>query len=112
MENKRLLERHNMFYYLEVMSDGKKIGNLLDINVLGMRLLSEKEIAIGSTLELTFNLPHEIDGVSKVELTGETINCAQKEFSTFYQTGIKITSIADNYKSLIEELILHFELKQ
>jgi len=117
MTDKRKLERKNFIRDIEIIDqkgpvdeEGKlsALGDLADITVEGIMLVSDEPIAEQTAFQMKMILPEEIEGKESIEFEAESIRCDQTIHDSIYTTGFKITKLDENNHAIIRKLISEF----
>ncbi len=117
MTNKRKLERKNFIRDIEIIDrngpvgeDGEPpvLGDLADITVEGVMLVSDEPIAEKVAFQMRLVLPEEIEGKNKIEFEAESIRCNQTIHDSIYTTGFLITKLDEDNHEIIDKLISEF----
>lgn len=117
MEEKRKLERKNFIYDIEVQDRSKPVdetgeypalGDLADITVEGVMLVTDDPVEEKSLFELRVVLPEEMEGLREIDFEAESIRCSGTIHETIFLTGFKITKLDNNNRGVITRLIEEF----
>lgn len=107
-KDRRILKRRHLLFYLEITNkeNGDVLGNLGDITVDGLMILSSHPFPIEQKLEIYVNLPKlkEFDH-SKFESSIETMWCHPDFNPKLYCTGCQFILIDNDVPLLIQHLI-------
>lgn len=100
-------ERMNMIYYPTVYDRSTELllGQLVDINTHGIKLLSMKPIEVGKHFELRIELSPTVDGNKQIIVEGETVWSDNDINPDFYATGIKFTKLDMYNRDVIGKFI-------
>ncbi len=117
MTDKRKLERKNFIRDIEILDRNGPVdeegelpvlGDLADITVEGVMLVSDEPIAEKAAFQMRIILPEEIEGKDKIEFEAESIRCNKTIHDSIYTTGFLITKLDENNHAIIGKLISEF----
>lgn len=117
MTEKRRLERKNFIFDIEVFErseprDGEGdlslLGDLADVTMEGVMLVSDEAIQEKTVFQLRIVLPEEIDGIKKIDFEAESIRCDKTIHESIFTTGFKIIKLDQENQSIIDRLITQF----
>ncbi len=103
----RKLERKEINQTIDVIDviNGGKFGELLNITVEGIMLMTNEEIPTQSIYQLCIKLPIELHGTNTVELGGDCLWCRKDENFHRFWAGFQIIDASDTAVKQIEDLI-------
>jgi hypothetical protein len=114
MPEKRKLKRHNFVFDIEVNDRSRPvdpatndhvIGDLADITVEGVMVVSEAPIAEDTPFQLRINLPEPVQGRRYIDFDARSIRCNKTIHESIYTTGFRITQLDDANRPIIATLI-------
>jgi len=114
MSEKRKLKRRNFIFDIGIVDrdqavdsegDSGVIGDLADITVEGLMLVSEVPIAENTMFSLRINLPEPIRGQQSIDFTARSIRCIKTIHETIFTTGFQIVDLDEPNRALIQTLI-------
>ncbi|MBU2646049.1 PilZ domain-containing protein [bacterium] len=117
MAERRKLDRKNFIYDIEVLDRNQSnegedgffvLGDLADITVEGVMLVSDEPIAEKTLFQLRVVLPEEIEATSEIDFDAESIICKKTIHESIYTTGFRITNLDDSNRSIISRLISEY----
>jgi hypothetical protein len=117
MTEKRKLERKNFIRDIEIFDrngfaaeNGERpvLGDLADITVEGVMLISDEPIAEKTAFQMKLVLPEEIEGKESIEFEAESIRCNKTIHESIYTTGFLITKLDEDSHAIISKLISEF----
>ena len=117
MTEKRKLERKNFIRDIEIIDrngpvdEGGELpvlGDLADITVEGVMLVSDEPIAEKTVFQMRIVLPEEIEGKEIIEFDAESIRCNETIHDSIYTTGFLITKLDEDNHAIINKLISEF----
>ncbi|MEE8056456.1 MAG: PilZ domain-containing protein [Pseudomonadales bacterium] len=88
--------------------NGGDFGELVNVSVEGMMVITDKEIPTHSIYQLSLQLPIEINGSSTVEVGADSLWCRKVENFHRYWTGFHIIDVSDTAMAQLEALIAHY----
>ena len=103
----RKLERKEINQTIDVIDiiNGGKFGELINITVEGLMVMTETEIPTQSIYQLSIKLPVELHGSNTVELGADCLWCRKDENFHRFWAGFQIIDASDTAVKQIEELI-------
>lgn len=117
---KRKLQRRNFLLDMEVIDingideDGNKgivLGDLADITIEGIMLISEQPVDNNATYQLRVNLPEDVIGTEKaINFEAQSFNCHKTIHENIYTTGFKMTKLDGENKQRIREIISEYAI--
>ncbi|MCP4749738.1 MAG: HU family DNA-binding protein [Proteobacteria bacterium] len=114
MSEKRKLERRNFIIDLEIVdkNSDREIGDLADITLEGVMIVSEDPIEEDKMFEFAINLPEEVaeemSGENRIDIEAVSIRCNQTVHESIYTTGFLIKNLDDANRDKIDYLITEF----
>ncbi len=110
MYDQRKYPRRHLMYYLEVMDlqTGEVIGRLVDITLVGMMIVSAKELPEHRPVTLRITLPEEFEEADHIDLQCESIWCHKDVNPGFYATGFCFETADLETINLINRIIKQF----
>jgi len=89
-ENPNREKRKSLFYKFEVLNaDNKFIGYLGDINLSGLKVVSEDSMQLKSIQNLKIKLPPRISREGEITFEAECVWCKKDDENDNYQLGFK-----------------------
>ncbi|MFA7553691.1 MAG: PilZ domain-containing protein [Spongiibacteraceae bacterium] len=85
--------------------NGVNLGELVNVSVDGIMILSKQAVPIQSIYQLTLQLPIEIAGRNRIDLGADCLWCRQAEDPHRYWAGLQIIDISDEAIAQLEALI-------
>jgi hypothetical protein len=103
----RKLERREINQTIDVMDviNGGKFGELINITVEGLMMMTDSEIPTQSIYQFSIKLPVELHGSNTVELGADCLWCRKDENFHRFWAGFQIIDASDTAVKQIEELI-------
>ena len=111
---KRKLKRRNFIIDMMVIDrndfregteDFPEIGDLADITVEGILLVSDEPIVEDKLYEMKVILPKEVEEGRYIDFDARAVRCKETIHENIYMTGFKIESLDDANKQRIRKLI-------
>lgn len=117
---KRKLQRRNFLLDMEVVDvngigeDGNKgivLGDLADITIEGLMLISETPVDNNATYQLRVNLPEDVVGTENViDFEAKSFTCRKTIHENIYTTGFKMTKLDEENKKRIRAVISEYAI--
>ena len=108
MNERRLLKRRHLIYYLSVedIDTDRALGHLVDVTADGIMLMSPEPIQAGQVFRLRMTIPTEADGTRQtIEFQAKSVRCGKDVNPDFFDTGFHMVSLTPTQLGLIETLI-------
>lgn len=104
---RRRIERVHLIHYLRVFhgKTGALIGNLVNINAEGIKLICEQRIPLGETYSMRMEFPEEVDGMMSIQFEGTALWCDIDINPDLYAVGFHLDSIKAAELQVIHDLI-------
>jgi PilZ domain len=108
-DSKRKLKRKELHQTITITDiiNGGEFGELVNVTIEGMMLITDKDILTNSIFQLSLKLPMEIHGSETIELGADCLWCRKVENFHRYWAGFHIIDISANAFKQLEELIAH-----
>jgi len=106
----RKLERFELNQTIEIedMINGGKFGELINVTVEGLMIITDTEIPTQSIFQLSLKLPVDIEGSSTVQIGADCLWCRKVENFHRYWSGFHIIDASDQALAQLEALIAHY----
>ncbi|MGK0499439.1 MAG: hypothetical protein ACJAYG_001080 [Oceanicoccus sp.] len=88
--------------------NGGQFGELVNVTVEGIMVITDKEIPTQSIYQLSLKLPMTIAGSDTVELGADCLWCREVENFHRYWAGFQIIDASDTAMTQLEQLINHY----
>jgi hypothetical protein len=110
MRNRRILERRNLIYYLQVVdrNSGELIGRLVDITVQGMMLVSEQALPTNQLFQLRMMLPSGATIEPYIDFEAQSVWCQHDLNPTFFNTGFKLLDVTPDIVTIVDDLVTDY----
>ncbi len=114
MEEKRIYKREQLICYLQVVdsSSGEKLGNLIDLSLEGIKLMTESPLRTGATYHVDIRLNKEVQGKKVLSVKAACKWCRKESNADYYDAGLELPAQSEEQTSLIESVIEAFCFKQ
>ena len=108
--SKRKLERKELNQPITIIDtiNGGDFGELVNVTIEGMMLITDKEIPTHSIFQLALQLPVDIQGSQSIELGADCLWCRKVENFHRYWAGFHVIDLSPKAKHQLEELIDHY----
>jgi len=106
-DERRKLPRKKANSYFEVRNNenNELIGMLVDLNVKGMRVYSEKSLDSGQYYRLRINLPKPVMNQVQIVFGAVIVWCRKEEGANCSYIGFEFRNLAQIDRELIEKVI-------
>lgn len=111
---RRRLPRKKANSYFEVRNheNNDLIGMLVDLNVKGMRIYSEKSLDSGQYYKLRINLPKPVMNQTQIVFGAVIIWCRKEENTDCWYTGFEFRNLSQIDRELIEKVTAGSKFKE
>ena len=97
-------EIHQAVQIIDVINGGR-FGELVNLSIEGMMVITDYEIATHSIYQLSLQLPVEVSGSSTLELGADCLWSRPIENSDRFWAGFQIIDASDTAMAQIENLV-------
>ena len=115
MQERRKQPRKDLMSYSQVFElyNGKLIGYLGDITLLGALVIGEEPLAIGTELNISILLP-ELPNINatRMALPVRVVYCQRDISPEYYNLGLEFALVTDPQKKIIEAIIENYEFRR
>ena len=115
MQDRRKLPRKDLMSYSQVFDlvQGKLIGYLGDLNLLGAMVISDEVLKVGEKLTISIQLP-ELPRITATRLTVpvHVIRCHQDLSPEYFNIGLEFEVVTDEQKKIIEAVLENYEFRR
>jgi hypothetical protein len=113
LDDKRIIERKHLIYYLKVTDreTNHAIGHAVNISNDGMMLIGEESIETETLFQLQMFLPEKIQGSRHFEFSAMSKWCREDENPDFYNIGFQLDNVSTEGIQVIKHLIDKFCFK-
>lgn len=117
MKDKRKLQRRNFIYDIEVQDRSRKneetgdflvLGELADITVEGVMLVTDDPVAETTRFPLRILLPEAVNGLTFIDFEAESIRCSKTIHETIFTTGFRVIRMDEATQAVVERFIEEF----
>ncbi len=107
VKERREYERYSLDHYLRVIDaeTNKQLGDVVDISLGGIRLLSNEALPKGQTLRLRFEIAMGAEYQAEVLFAARTVWCRNDIDPGFYTSGLKYDNLSPQAKASLQNLI-------
>lgn len=107
MHERRIQERRNLIYYLEVFeqTSGRLLGRLVDITAEGMMLISDHQLPPMATFSLRMQLPQPEFEQTFFEFSAQSVWCRPDVNPNFFDTGFEFRDLTEADRQIIASLV-------
>ncbi len=88
--------------------NGGDFGELINVTVEGIMVITDKEIPTDSIYQLSLQLPVNLEGSDRVQLGADCLWCRKAENFHRYWAGFHIIDASDQALRQLETLIAHY----
>ncbi len=115
MEERRRQPRKDLMSYSQVydLNDGRLIGYLGDINLLGAMVIADHPMDEGQHLTISIELP-ELPGLhdSAMIISVRVAWCHQDLSPDYYNLGMEFNGASEKQKSIVQAVIENYEFRR
>jgi hypothetical protein len=115
MQERRKQPRRELMSYSQVydLYDGKLIGYLGDINLLGAMVIGDSPLDVNTPLTISIQLP-ELPGITatRMAMPVRVAYCKKDLSPEYFNIGVEFQLVTDNQKKIIENIIQHYEFRR
>ena len=115
MQERRKQPRKDLMSYSQVFElyNGKLIGYLGDITLLGAMVIGDEPLAIGTELNISILLP-ELPNINatRMALPVRVVYCQRDISPEYYNLGLEFALVTDPQKKIIEAIIENYEFRR
>jgi hypothetical protein len=115
MEERRKQPRTELMSYSQVydLYNGKLIGYLGDINLLGAMVIGDEPLEVNTPLTISIQLP-ELPGItaSRMALPVRVAYCKKDLSPEYFNIGLEFQLVTNNQKKIIENIIENYEFRR
>ena len=108
--NERKLERKELNSPIPIIDviNGGQFGELINVTVEGIMVMTDKEIPTHSIYQLAMQLPIDLEGSNKIELGADCLWCRKAENFHRFWAGFHIIDASDQALIQLDALIDHY----
>ena len=115
MQDRRRQPRKDLMSYSQVydLNDGRLIGYLGDINLLGAMVISDHPMKENRNISISIELP-ELPGVheSSIIIAARVAYCHQDISPDYYNVGIEFNTTTHKQQSIIQAVMDNYEFRR
>jgi hypothetical protein len=115
MQERRKQPRKNLMAYSQVfdLAEGRLIGYLGDLNLVGAMVIADQPIAVDSKLAISIQLP-ELPNIStsRLALPVRVAWCHKDISPEFLNIGLEFSQVTDEQKAIIEAVMDNYEFRR
>ena len=115
MQERRKQPRKDLMSYSQVhdLHDGKLIGYLGDLNLLGAMVISDQSLDVNTSLTISIQLPELPDIKDETITLSIRIAWCHKDISPdYFNIGLEFKAITERQKSIIEAIMENYEFRR
>ena len=115
MQERRKQPRKDLMSYSQVFEiyDGKLVGYLGDITLLGAMVIGEDPYEVGKQMNISIQLPELPDvTATRISLPVRVVHCQRDLSPEFYNIGLEFSLVTDPQKNIIEAIIENYEFRR
>ena len=114
-DERRKQPRKDLMSYSQVynVQDGKLIGYLGALNLIGAMVISDQSLEMNSSLTISVQLP-ELPGFQEESITLPTrVAWCQKDISPeYFNLGLEFKTVTDRQKAIIAAIMENYEFRR
>ena len=115
MQERRRQPRKDLMSYSQVydLSDGRLIGYLGDINLLGAMVISDHPMTENKALSISIELP-ELPNIREPSMlvSVRVAWCHQDVSPDYYNLGLEFNSITDKQQEIVQAVMDNYEFRR
>lgn len=115
MQDRRKLPRKDLMSYSQVfdLAQGKLIGYLGDLNLLGAMVIGDEVLKVGEKLTISIQLP-ELPRITATRLAVpvRVVWCHQDLSPEYLNIGLQFDDVTDEQKRIIEAVLENYEFRR
>lgn len=115
MQDRRKLPRKDLMSYSQVfdMAQGKLIGYLGDLNLIGAMVIGDEELKVDRRLTISIQLPElpRIDA-TRLALPVRVVRCHQDISPEYFNIGMEFEMVTQEQKKIIEAVLENYEFRR
>ena len=115
MQDRRKLPRKDLMSYSQVfdLSQGKLIGYLGDLNLIGAMVIGDESLNVEDTLTISIQLPELPKlNVTRLALPVRVVWCHQDLSPEYFNLGLEFEIVTDEHKKIIEAVLENYEFRR
>ncbi|HEX6270197.1 MAG TPA: PilZ domain-containing protein [Anaerolineales bacterium] len=115
MQERRKQPRKNLMSYSQVfdLSEGRLIGYLGDLNLLGSMVIADQPIDVDSRLVISIQLPELPDiSAARMALPVRVAWCHPDLSPEYFNIGLEFELVTDEQKNIIEAVMDNYEFRR
>jgi hypothetical protein len=115
MQERRKFPRKNLMSFSQVFElyEGRLIGHLGDLNILGAMVIGEQALEIDKKLTLSIQLPELPDSTAtRLTLPARVAWCQPDLSPDFFNIGLEFELVTDAQKGIIESIMENYEFRR
>ena len=107
MTERRKIPRNHLVHYLRLFdrNTNEVLGNMVDISVSGIRLISEGPVLLDKLLEIRMDFPEEIQGKHWLTFDAVCVWCRIDQSPNLYLSGCEFKRISEEDLAILNYLI-------
>lgn len=114
-EERRKQPRKDLMSYSQVynVQNGKLIGYLGDLNLIGAMVISDQSLEMNSSLTISVQLP-ELPAIrdESITLPARVVWCQQDLSPEYFNLGLEFKTVTDKQKTIIEAIMENYEFRR
>jgi hypothetical protein len=110
MDERRLLHRNNLIFYLKVFdrNSDSLLGRLVNITPDGIMLISQHDIPTETMYDLRLEFPSDMFGEGAMDFSAESLWSKPDTNPDFFDTGFRFVNVSSENVIRIKKLITEF----
>lgn len=115
MPERRKYPRKNLMSYSQVFElyEGRLIGYLGDLNMLGAMVIGDQAIEINKKMTLSIQLPELPDSsATRLALPARVAWCQPDLSPDYFNIGLEFELVTDDQKKIIESVMENYEFRR
>ena len=115
MPERRKFPRKNLMSFSQVFElyEGRLIGHLGDLNILGAMVIGDQPMEIRKKLTLSIQLPELPNSIAtRMTLPASVAWCQPDLSPEYFAIGLEFDLVTDDQKEIIESIMDHYEFRR
>lgn len=117
MEERRKEDRKTLIAFTPVydLYQGTLLGNLADLNLLGVMVIGERSLEIDREVTLAIQLPDDLPAsitASRITIPARVAWCKQDVSPEYYNIGFEFKELKARHEAVIKEILDKYQFRR